>query len=145
MDWIIGVGNRLRGDDGLGPRLVERVRAAKTAKCLVVTQLTPELALSLRDADRVLFVDADVAETAPRLLRLEPRTDRGLGHALSPEGLLELTERAFGTAPDGWLLSIPGHRFEFVDELSTTAAGALCEAERILMRWMERTAVTIDV
>src|SRR5271166_6728975 len=57
---IIGYGNPLRGDDGLGWQV-----ASELAKCvdalisvLAVQQLTPELAEPVSDADLVIFVDA---------------------------------------------------------------------------------------
>jgi hydrogenase maturation protease len=57
---IIGYGNPLRGDDGLGWQV-----AGELAKCVdalisavAVQQLTPELAEPVSDADLVIFVDA---------------------------------------------------------------------------------------
>ena len=57
---IIGYGNPLRGDDGLGWQV-----ASELAKCVdalisvvAVHQLTPELAEPVSDADLVIFVDS---------------------------------------------------------------------------------------
>jgi Ni,Fe-hydrogenase maturation factor len=127
MDWIVGIGNALRGDDGLGPAAVE--------------SLTPELAEGLATADRVLFIDARVAADVAELRPIAPRPARGLGHALSPEGILELTERAFGRAPEGWLLSIPGRSFGVGDGLSPDAAGHLEDAGETIRQWLSGTAV----
>jgi len=65
---VIGIGNPLRGDDGVGPWLVHawgqrraRRKAAMGAAPLrirVVPQLLPELAEELAAVRRVLFVDA---------------------------------------------------------------------------------------
>jgi hypothetical protein len=63
---LIGIGNPLRGDDGVGPWLVEtwgRRRAWRGVlparlQMRVVDQLLPELAAELAVVRRVLFVDA---------------------------------------------------------------------------------------
>jgi hydrogenase maturation protease len=59
---IVGYGNPLRGDDGLGWHAAEALRAAlPEAEILAVHQLTPELAEDASRAELVIFLDA--AET----------------------------------------------------------------------------------
>lgn len=60
MDLVIGYGNELRGDDGVGPKVAEAVEAWKLAgvSVLALRQLTPELAADLAVVRRVIFVDA---------------------------------------------------------------------------------------
>ena len=144
MDWILGIGNEARGDDGLGPAVVGRVASTETLQTQVVSQLTAELAESLATADRVLFVDASVAADRMELRTIAPRPARGVGHALSPEGLLELTGRVFGRSPEGWLLSIPGRSFDVEEGLSRDAAARVGEAEEMVREWTRRTVVTVD-
>lgn len=60
---LIGIGNPLRGDDGVAPWLVEtwgrrRTRRDAALRVRVVNQLLPELAEELAAVQRVLFVDA---------------------------------------------------------------------------------------
>ncbi len=64
-DLVIGIGNPLRGDDGVGWWLAERAEmsppATPTGAALLVRavqQLTPELSEELAGARRVLFIDA---------------------------------------------------------------------------------------
>ncbi len=64
-DLVIGIGNPLRGDDGVGWWLAERAEqlppGTPTRGPLLVRtvqQLTPELAAELTDVRRVLFIDA---------------------------------------------------------------------------------------
>lgn len=58
-DLVIGIGNPLRGDDGVGWWLARRAETLKlTPRVLRVQQLTPELAEELAGARRVLFIDA---------------------------------------------------------------------------------------
>lgn len=73
---VIGIGNRLRSDDGVGPRLAEEVEAwgLSGVESMAVQQLSPELAPRLAACERVLFIDAwlvdwvgAAAATAPLL------------------------------------------------------------------------------
>jgi Ni,Fe-hydrogenase maturation factor len=60
---VIGYGNTLRRDDGVGVRAAEMMAAdARFADVEVLTtyQLTPELSLDIATASLVVFVDADV-------------------------------------------------------------------------------------
>lgn len=64
-DLVIGIGNPLRGDDGVGRWLAERAEQLPPGTptgdpplVRTVQQLTPELAAELTDARRVLFIDA---------------------------------------------------------------------------------------
>ena len=144
MDWILGIGNELRGDDGIGPAVARRLQDTPATHADGVGQLTPELAESLSAVGRVLFVDASLTADRVELRSIAPRPARGIGHALSPEGLLELTERAFGRAPEGWLLSIPGRSFVQGEGLSPESEARIDEAEAMVHEWLRRTAVTID-
>ena len=58
---IIGYGNPLRTDDGLGWQAVQRLAASlkhAPVEALAVHQLTPELGESIRSAGLVIFIDA---------------------------------------------------------------------------------------
>ncbi|MCL4804536.1 MAG: hydrogenase maturation protease, partial [Anaerolineae bacterium] len=56
---VIGYGNPLRGDDGVGWRVVEALEESLSASSLIaVHQLTPELAGTISEVGQVVFVDA---------------------------------------------------------------------------------------
>lgn len=58
-DLVIGLGNPLRNDDGVGWWLAQRAESQRAApRVLMVQQLTPELSLELAVVRRVLFLDA---------------------------------------------------------------------------------------
>ena len=72
---VIGYGNTLRGDDGVGPRVAEAVAAMALpgVRTLGCHQLAPEHAEAISRADRVVFVDAAVdAAKKVQFRRLEP-------------------------------------------------------------------------
>lgn len=131
--WLmIGYGNTLRGDDGVGYRLAEELSQllpAEQARVLAVHQLTPELALELAaaDIDRVLFLDARRGQWEPLILTpLDANAATGsCGHQLSPELLLHLAASLYGHAPTGYLLTLPAIDMGFDDRLSPSAESAL--------------------
>jgi len=123
---VIGIGNRIRQDDGIGPLLVESLERSEGVEAIAVHQLTPELAERLGRAGRVLFVDASIEEGSVSLDRVDPAEPRGLGHSLSPSGLLFLTEKLYGGAPEGWAL-----------ELSDQAQSRLPEARTLIGAWLK--------
>ncbi len=95
---VIGVGNRLRGDDGVGPRVADLVRLRAPAGVDVVECDGEPLRLldALMGADRCVVVDAARVEppgpgrwSRPgRVVRLEPGAGaRRGGRAASTHGL----------------------------------------------------------
>ena len=143
IDFVIGIGNTLRRDDGIAARLIAELPSVPNVAALAVHQLTPELAIRLCDASRVLFVDAHYTAREPSLTPLSPEDDPDVaGHTLSPAALLGLTKVLCDHFPQGWLLSIPGYDFGFGEELSDDARAQLPAAIGMAVRWMEEAAKT---
>jgi Ni,Fe-hydrogenase maturation factor len=83
-DLVIGLGNPLRGDDGVGWWLAQRAEThPSTPRVLRRSLLTPELSLELVTARRVLFLDAWLAPGRPSPGRAQP-AGRGRRPALRP-------------------------------------------------------------
>ncbi len=129
---VIGYGNTLRSDDGVGPKVAEVVAALALAgvQVLAVPLLTPELAEALSRARLVIFVDAAV--DAPRevqMRRLAPAaSSQVMAHAASPATLLALARDVFGHAPEAWWLTIPVEEFGIGETLSPLAQRGLAVA-----------------
>lgn len=137
MWLIIGYGNRLRGDDGVGYRLAEELQCqlpADQARVLALHQLTPELALEIAatDIERVLFLDARRGQWEPLVLTpLDANTATGsCGHQLSPELLLRMAASLYGHAPSSYLLTLPASNLELGEALSLPSEAALAFALR---------------
>ena len=92
---IIGYGNPLREDDGIGSRaaeLVERRLAPGTAGVVQCRQLTPELALEVGNASMVIFLDAAVG-AEPGCISMEAISGAEFSswtHHFTPRQLLAL-------------------------------------------------------
>ncbi len=129
---VIGYGNTLRSDDGVGPRVAEAVEALclPGVRTLVCQQLSPEHADPISQADTVVFVDAAV--DAPNEIQLRPLeagdTCQLMAHAADPRTMLALARDVFGHAPRAWWLTIPAVNLEFSEHLSSQAQAGLAEA-----------------
>lgn len=112
---VVGIGNTLRQDDGLGPVAVDRLRppfAGADVTFHVVSGLTPDLADSIWKARRVIFVDA-CTSLAPgcierRTVELTEQVDTSMVHFLSPAALLMWTGQIYGCVPPAeiWLMGV---------------------------------------
>lgn len=132
MGWlVIGVGNELRRDDGLGPWLAGRIAESGIpgVATRTVQQLTPELAAAIVQHDRVLFIDADRVHAEPTLTRVSAKLGSSrLGHALGAEEVMAFVETLSDRGPPAWLALVPGSDFEFGEGLSESAAKAAAAA-----------------
>jgi len=139
MNIVIGIGNDMRGDDGVGPHVVDAIPSRPGLETMTVHQLLPELAEKIRCARRALFVDASLDRGNVDLKRIEPSDHRGLGHACSPAALLGWTRLAYAEAPESWLLSIPGSSFKTGDGLSPHTVALIPEALQRIETWLNQS------
>jgi hydrogenase maturation protease len=128
---IIGYGNSLRGDDGVGRLIAENVLTWHLPGVVVRSchQLVPELVEDLKSAERVLFVDSAANEGDVRLRKIFAQPMRqSLTHSCDPCSLLALAHELYGRTPEGWLLTIPGSCFEISEENSPVARKNMAQA-----------------
>jgi hydrogenase maturation protease len=142
---VIGIGNPLRGDDGVGALLAEQAAVLTAAEpdgpvaVRSVQQLTPELAEELSQLEAVLFIDAWPASTGavPQLQPLSPAGTGGDSHHLEPAALLAVSQVLYGRAPAAQLLLVPAHAFEHGMELSAPLRASLPAARTLLRQWLQ--------
>ena len=130
---VIGYGNELRGDDGVGPAVARAVEgwALPGVSALASHGLTPELAEPMSRADVVVFVDARISNDV-EWTELTPGPAPRLGHASEPCWLLTLAQAIDGRAASAWLVTIPATALDFGEGLSGRAAEGMALAlERI--------------
>ena len=129
---VIGYGNTLRGDDGVGPRVAEAVGHLRLpgVRTLICPLLTPELADPISRAAKVIFVDAAVdTPNEVRWRKLEPNeTSQLMAHAADPRTMLALARDVFGRAPAAWWLTIPAVDLGFREEFSPAVQRGFAEA-----------------
>lgn len=106
---VIGYGNPLREDDGIGWRaaqLLEERLPPGAAEIIQCHQLTPELADKLEQPSVVVFLDAacDQEPGVVSCVSVQADLAGAWSHHLSPGQLLTLTKQLSGQAPPAFLI-----------------------------------------
>lgn len=129
---VIGYGNELRSDDGVGPLVAQIVAGwnLKGVQAIVCALLTPELADPISKTRIAIFVDAAVDTTdTVEFSRLEPHEScQIMAHAADPRTMLALARDVFGHAPEAWWLKIPAVNLEFSGRFSADAQRGVADA-----------------
>lgn len=130
---VLGYGNPLRCDDGLGWQVAVEFYGANGSpdvEVLPCHQLTPELAEPVSRAEVVLFVDTRRDGIPGEFYCEEMCPESGpvaFTHHLSPAALLDLSSELYGACPKAYLVSICGESFEAGESLSTAVERRLPE------------------
>jgi len=143
--WLVlAVGNPSRGDDALGPALLDRLRSTRAdatgdVELLTDFQLQVEHALDLRQRRAVLFVDAARPGTVAGATLAAIQADAQVppvSHALRAQAVLRVAVTLDGAAPPAWQLAIEGERFDLGTALSAAARRHLDRAEQLALDWL---------
>lgn len=151
---VVGYGNPLRGDDGVGQEVVKLLAtelAGTGASTLLAHQLLPELALDASRSQLVVFIDAAVGAPAGSV-SVQPLTANGgppadpaasaaravsaagtFSHQLDAAGVLALARDLYGACPLALLVSIGPGSLEPGTELSAAVRGAVPRAARAVL------------
>jgi len=140
---IIAVGNRSRGDDSLGPLLLEQLQQTEAmsldVEFLEDYQLQVEHALDLRDRCGVLFIDAALPGIVKQV-SLEPIIANQVvlisSHSLCAEAVLYVSTKVNGGEPPSWQLAIEGESFGLGENLSAVAEKHLKLAFDTAREWL---------
>ena len=167
--WLVmAVGNPSRGDDALGPELIERLSLAEgtvsDVEFLIDFQLQVEHALDLKGRHGVLFVDAArpgvVAERRPFDEAVRPGVHDKPGgvvivsivaddqvppasHALRAEAVLHVARQLDGDVPPAWQLAIEGQSFALGEGLSEVAENHLKQAIDLAQDWLSARRASV--
>lgn len=143
---IVGYGNPLRSDDGVGWHAARLLAADRLvgARVLARHQLAPELAEDVSRASLVVLVDA-AAEGEPgsvsvRRIGSPPPTPITWSHHLTPETLAGLADALYGTVPPIVLVSVAAESFAEGDRLSSALQQALPEVVELVAGIVTRAA-----
>ena len=143
---IIGYGNPLRGDDGIGQAAAQALANAPAIDCADVVachQLLPELADCIAKADLVVFIDAaaDIQPGSIVIRKIQGAStpggstfSSGLVHTATPAALLDLAIRLYGRSAEAFLVTVGISSFELGEGFSEVVAAALPEAVAAVRR-----------
>lgn len=141
---IIGCGNTLRGDDALGPCIIESLRndidrSKSNVSLLAVPQPDIGLLPEIIKADVIIFVDAriDDDEEIVKVERIQPVPGPvrpgHVSHTLGMAGLLRLALDWYGVSPLCYGIMPKGYDFAFGDSLSERARKTVESAKALII------------
>jgi hydrogenase maturation protease len=128
---VVGFGNTLRGDDGVGPRVAELLaREDVLPGATIVTrhQIAPELAADIAAARLVVLIDARQDGGRPGDVRVEPVVGSGgpIGsHAVDVRAVVDLAERVYAHAPPVVVVGVSAEQFDLGSGLSDAVESSL--------------------
>lgn len=141
---IVGYGNPLRGDDGVGWHVAAQLypRLAGQANVQTHHQLTPDMAADWSTASAVLLVDARVGAPPGRIVRRvitpQARPASAFSHHVDAVLLAGLTAALFGRCPPVTLYTINGANFDLSETLSPAVQAAAARLVNRLTRQVRR-------
>ena len=139
---VIGYGNPGRGDDGLGPAVIDRIdrEAIPGVRTISTFQLQVEHAAEMRTAARTVFVDASFDGPPCELRRVEPgQTTTFSSHSVPPGQVLSLAREVFGWTGEAFVLAVRGEAFDQFSETLSPAGERALEAAVGMLVPMLRT------
>jgi len=131
---IVGYGNPLRGDDGVGQAVAHAFAneaAIDGVEAVACHQLTPELAERFAAAARVVLIDAaaGLAAGGVSVTPLHPasKPSSTLGHHVEPSQLLRMAQILYGRSPEAYLVTVGASSLTLGEGLSASVTAALPE------------------
>ncbi|MBF0503684.1 MAG: hydrogenase maturation protease [Candidatus Omnitrophica bacterium] len=138
---VIGVGNPMRSDDGVGPYVVECIEARrlKGVKVRVTQQLHVEDLESMLDFEKVILVDASVAGQPIDIRQVKGTKDLTVSssHHLSPAMYVSLAQSIYKKDLPLQLCSVRGDSFEVGDKISPHVLACAKEAVELICSLIE--------
>ena len=141
---IIGYGNPIRGDDGIGchaARLLEQhFWNDPDVEVVAAQQLTPEMADDISQRDFVLFLDASSGQPPGTIKRVTISPEPGpcgFSHQLTPSSLLSAAEQLYGDAPYAMCITMAGWSFDVGQKMSHIATRRMPELIRLAREAVE--------
>jgi hydrogenase maturation protease len=138
---VVGYGNPLRGDDGVGPAVASALASAPGSavgtpdprlaglEILIEHQLTPELAGDVAQARLVVLVDARLdgapGSVSVRAIDGAAASASDSSHHVGPATLIALARELWGAAPPMYAVTVGVASTELGEGLSAVAEAAI--------------------
>lgn len=140
--FLVGVGNLLRSDDGVGPLIAEKIAKKDIPGVSVIMSQLLNIEL-LEDAigyERILIIDAGAVGKGVTLKKIEcpSGSSQASSHHLSPEFLLAMAQELYETDLNLYVCCIRGENFDVGNTLSASVVElipqAVAKVEEFLMQ-----------
>ncbi|WP_321312733.1 hypothetical protein [Halarcobacter sp.] len=100
---IVGFGNELRGEDAFGVDVIAKLQKLQlpNTKLISTFQLTPELSLELKDAKKIIFIDASycIDNQYKLACALDNHSSNSLSHQISIKTLMYMIKELYSKNP----------------------------------------------
>jgi hydrogenase maturation protease len=138
---ILGIGNPLRGDDGIGAYVCAQLEQINIPRLSVQTthQLHTEWIYIFRQYDVVLLIDASLSdqEVLIRPISRAPASSSNLSHHMAASQVAALTSLVVGSATRFFECAVPGDAFGLSDQLSEKGRMHADLAVASIKSWLE--------
>jgi hydrogenase maturation protease len=129
---VIGYGNPIRGDDGIGLYIAGKFldREEEGIHVWLLHQLHLEGIEEMLEYDLVMLADCRMEEPGMVLARLadEENDARASSHHLTPQAMLKLGRSLYNRNTELYICSVKGEAFDFCENLTDTARRRADEA-----------------
>ncbi|MBN8688552.1 MAG: hydrogenase maturation protease [Chitinophagales bacterium] len=137
---IIGVGNTLMGDDGIGAYVAARLQGMELpgVHCITVQQMTSDLLEEMSRAAHTVIVDASV-ETAPvHFYKVAETAEAGASasHYTSAVQLLRMAELVYAKTLSVYICAIGAPDFTLRESLSFAGKKNADQAVSTILGWI---------
>lgn len=136
---LIAIGNPWRRDDGVAAKVVELLGDSPRTRIIQALQPAPEMAEEIAAADRVIWIDADVAAGEVRLDTFSEAGTASVTHGVTAGEVVVLARRLYEFAGEALLCRIPVADLGEGEGLSPETAVACRRAVRLLRNLLEGT------
>jgi hydrogenase maturation protease len=138
---FVGVGNTLRGDDGVGAYICSKIEKLNFENTAIekVHQLQTEILETFLQYDKILIVDASISASDVQIEKV-PETIAGpisSSHHTNVAALYVLAKRLYQKQLDLYTCAVPVQSFEMGERLSEFAKRNADEAVEKIRKWMK--------
>ena len=137
---VVGYGNPLRADDGLGCHVARQIahhlRGDERVEVVPRHQLGPEIAEQISSAGFVIFIDASTEGEPGTIVETTLTPDAEFSgtfvESTTPSTLLAAAKALYGSCPQAVLFNMTGWCFEFGEHMSAIVAERFQELVRLI-------------
>lgn len=116
---IIGLGNELRGEDAFGIDVIKELekKSLINIKLIKAMQLLPEMCLELKDAKKLIIIDAAYSSKNSYKLAspLKRVYENSISHHINIDTILAMTETLYNRKIDFEIFSMLSNNFENIE------------------------------
>jgi hydrogenase maturation protease len=139
---LVGVGNTLRGDDGIGAYICSCIDALKMpgVQTLMTQQLDTALLDELMEADHIIIADASFEGKAVDFFKVSGNEPIPVSssHHMSAPLLMQMAKTIYQKELSMMICAVAGYRFSMKEKLSARAKKNADKAVAAIVEWMNK-------